>query len=161
MINYLHLHLTDDQGWRIEIKSWPKLTGIGGSTEVGGESGGFYTQKDYQELVAYAAERFITIVPEIDMPGHTNAALASYPQLNCNGQATDLYEGIEVGFSTLCVEKAITYEFVEDVIREISAITPGPYFHIGGDESHATPEKKYITFFNQQGIRNFNSCENG
>ena len=148
-INHLHLHLSDDQGWRIEIKSWPKLTEIGGSTEVGGESGGFYTQKDYQELVAYAAERFITIVPEIDMPGHTNAALASYPQLNCNGQATDLYEGIEVGFSTLCVEKAITYEFVEDVIREISAITPGPYFHIGGDESHATPEKKYITFFNK------------
>lgn len=81
-LNYLHLHLTDDQGWRIEIKSWPKLTEIGGATEVGGGKGGFYTQEEYKELVAYAAERFITIVPEIDMPGHTNSALASYAELN-------------------------------------------------------------------------------
>nr|MCU0401698.1 family 20 glycosylhydrolase [Algoriphagus sp.] len=81
-LNYLHLHLTDDQGWRIEIKSWPKLTEIGGSTEVGGGDGGFYTQEEYKEIVAYAAERFITIVPEVDMPGHTNAALASYAELN-------------------------------------------------------------------------------
>lgn len=148
-INHLHLHLSDDQGWRIEIKSWPKLTEIGGSTEVGGASGGFYSQEEYQELVAYAAARFITIVPEIDMPGHTNAALASYPELNCNDKATSLYEGTEVGFSTLCVNKAITYTFVEDVIREISEITPGPYFHIGGDESHATPEDDYIVFVNK------------
>jgi hexosaminidase len=81
-LNYLHLHLTDDQGWRIEIKSWPKLTEIGGATEVGGGKGGFYTQEEYKELVTYAAERFITIVPEIDMPGHTNSALASYAELN-------------------------------------------------------------------------------
>lgn len=148
-INYLHLHLSDDQGWRIEIKSWPKLTEIGGSTEVGGASGGFYTQEDYQDLVAYAAERYITIVPEIDMPGHTNAALASYPELNCNNKATELYEGMEVGFSTLCVDKAVTYQFIDDVIREIVAMTPGPYFHIGGDESHATPKEDYIVFINK------------
>ncbi|MGQ7870987.1 beta-N-acetylhexosaminidase [Sunxiuqinia sp. sy24] len=144
--NVMHLHLTDDQGWRIEIKSWPKLTEIGGQTEVGGGEGGFYTQKDYNELVAYAAERFITIIPEIDMPGHTNAALASYPELNCDGKATELYTGIEVGFSTLCTDKEITYEFIDDVIGELAEMTPGKYIHIGGDESHVTKKEDYIPF---------------
>jgi hexosaminidase len=145
-INVLHLHLSDDQGWRIEIKSWPKLTEIGGSTEVGGGEGGFYTQEQYSDIVRYAAERYITIVPEIDMPGHTNAALASYPELNCDGKARELYTGTEVGFSSLCTRKEITYKFVDDVVREISALTPGQYFHIGGDESHATKEADYIPF---------------
>lgn len=148
-INFLHFHLSDDQGWRIEIKSWPKLTEIGGQTEVGGGEGGFYTQEDYKQIVQYAADRFITIVPEIDLPGHTNAALASYAQLNCDAIATALYTGIEVGFSTLCVDKEITYDFVEDVIREISEISPGPYFHIGGDESLVTPEDDFNRFMNQ------------
>lgn len=148
-INKLHLHLSDDQGWRIEIKSWPNLTNYGGSTEVGGGPGGFYTQEEYMELVSYAQERFITIIPEIDLPGHTNAALASYPDLNCNGKSPDLYTGIEVGFSTLCADKEITFQFLDDVIREISEITPGPYFHIGGDESHVTKEEDYITFINR------------
>ncbi|MDA3821751.1 MAG: beta-N-acetylhexosaminidase [Bacteroidales bacterium] len=145
-INVLHLHLSDDQGWRIEIKSWPKLTEIGGSTEVGGGEGGFYTQEQYKDLVQYAAERFITIVPEIDMPGHTNAALASYAELNCNGKATELYTGTKVGFSTLCTDDELTYKFVDDVVREISEMTPGPYFHIGGDESHVTKLPDYIYF---------------
>ncbi|KOH45410.1 beta-N-acetylhexosaminidase [Sunxiuqinia dokdonensis] len=144
--NVMHLHLSDDQGWRIEIKSWPKLTEIGGSTEVGGGEGGFFTQEQYTELVNYAAERFITIVPEIDMPGHTNAALASYPELNCDGKAPELYTGTEVGFSTLCTDKEITYQFVDDVIRELAEITPGPYIHIGGDESHVTKLEDYIPF---------------
>ncbi len=148
-INKLHLHLSDDQGWRIEIKSWPNLTNYGGSTEVGGGPGGFYTQEEYIELVSYAQERFITIIPEIDLPGHTNAALASYPELNCNGKSPDLYTGTEVGFSTLCANKEITFQFLDDVIREISEITPGPYFHIGGDESHVTKEEDYITFINR------------
>ncbi|WP_215222995.1 beta-N-acetylhexosaminidase [Echinicola shivajiensis] len=148
-MNYLHLHLADDQGWRIEIKSWPKLTEIGGSTAVGGGEGGFYTQEDYKEIVDYAKERFITIVPEIDMPGHTNAALASYPELNCNGEAPELYTGIEVGFSTLCTDKEITYQFIDDVIRELVELTPGPYIHIGGDESHVTPLEDYIPFIEQ------------
>jgi len=152
-MNTLHLHLSDDQGWRIEIKSWPNLTTHGGSTEVGGGEGGFYTQEDYKEIVAYAQQQFITIVPEIDMPGHTNAALASYPELNCDGKATELYTGMRVGFSTLCTDKEITYTFIDDVVREISALTPGPYFHIGGDESHVTPLKEYIPFINRvQGI---------
>ncbi len=148
-INFLHLHLSDDQGWRIEIKSWPKLTEIGGQTEVGGGDGGFYTQEDYMEIIKYASDRYITIVPEIDLPGHTNAALASYAELNCNGKAKDLYTGIEVGFSTLCVDKEVTYSFVEDVVREISEISPGPYFHIGGDESHVTPQDDFNRFMDR------------
>lgn len=145
-MNKLHLHLTDDQGWRIEIKSWPELTGIGASTQVGGGEGGFYTQQQYKEIVQYAKERYITIVPEIDMPGHTNAALASYPELNCDGKATAPYTGIEVGFSTLCIDKDITYEFIDDVIRELAALTPGEYIHIGGDESHSTEPEDFIFF---------------
>ena len=85
-INRLHLHLTDDQGWRIEITSWPDLATRGGSTEVGGGPGGYYTQQQYADLIAYAAERFITVVPEIDLPGHTNAAISAYGELNCSGE---------------------------------------------------------------------------
>lgn len=144
--NVLHLHLSDDQGWRIEIKSWPRLATHGGSTEVGGGDGGYYTQEQYKDLVQYAQDRFITIIPEIDMPGHTNAALSSYPELNCNNQAPELYTGIEVGFSTLCTRKEITYKFVDDVISELAAMTPGPYIHIGGDESHVTEKDDYIYF---------------
>ena len=148
-INVLHLHLSDDQGWRIEIKSWPNLTTHGGSTQVGGGDGGYYTQEQYKDIVKYAQERYITIIPEIDMPGHTNAALASYPELNCDGKATELYTGTEVGFSTLCIKKELTYKFVDDVIRELADITPGPYIHIGGDESHVTPIDEYIPFINR------------
>ena len=101
-INHLHLHLSDDQGWRIEIKSWPKLTEIGSLTEVGGGKGGFFTQEQYKEIVSYAASKFITIVPEIEIPGHINSALASYAKLNCDGKLRELYTGIGVGFSTLC-----------------------------------------------------------
>lgn len=145
-LNRFHLHLSDDQGWRIEIKSWPELTGIGASTGVGGSDGGFYTQEEYADIVAYATGRYITIVPEIDIPGHTNAALASYPELNCDGVAPEPYTGVNVGFSSLCVDKEITYEFLDDVIRELAAITPGPYLHIGGDEAMATEKDDYLTF---------------
>lgn len=148
-MNVMHLHLTDDQGWRIEIKSWPNLTVHGASTQVGGGEGGFYTQEQYKDIVNYAQERYITIIPEIDMPGHTNAALASYAELNCDGKARKLYTGTHVGFSTLCVNKKITYKFVDDVIGELAAITPGKYIHIGGDESHSTKKKDYIKFINK------------
>lgn len=144
--NTLHLHLSDDQGWRIEIKSWPKLTEIGALTEVGGGKGGFFTQEDYKEIVAYAAQRHMVIVPEIDMPGHTNAASLSYPFLNGNGKPLKPYTGTQVGFSTFDTQKDTVYAFIEDVIREIAAISPGPYFHIGGDESHVTEKKGYIQF---------------
>jgi hexosaminidase len=150
-MNVLHLHLSDDQGWRIEIKSWPKLTSEGSKSEVGGGEGGFYTQEQYKDIVKYAQDRYITIVPEIDMPGHTNAALAAYPELNCNEKDPNPkpYTGIEVGFSTLCTSNEITYKFVDDVVRELSAITPGPYFHMGGDESHVTAMEDYIPFVNR------------
>lgn len=134
-INILHLHLTDDQGWRIMIDSWPNLALHGGQTEVGGGPGGYYTKDDYKEIVKYAQDRFITIVPEIDMPGHTNAALASYPELNKDGKAKPLYTGYSVNISTLDTRSEVTYKFVEDVIREIAEITPGKYIHIGGDEA--------------------------
>ncbi len=145
-MNALHLHLSDDQGWRIEIKSWPNLTAHGGSTQVGGGNGGFFTQEQYKDIVKYANDHFITIIPEIDMPGHTNAALASYPELNCNGKATELYTGTEVGFSTLCTGKEITYRFINDVVKELADMTTGPYIHIGGDESHVTKKEDYIPF---------------
>ena len=145
-MNILHLHLTDDQGWRIEIKSWPKLAEYGGKTQVGGGDGGFLTQEEYTEIINYAASKYITVIPEIDMPGHTNAALAAYPELYCDGKKPELYTGIEVGFSTLCIGMDKTYEFIDDVIREVAGLTPGPYIHIGGDESHATKKPDYIEF---------------
>ncbi len=147
-LNVLHLHLSDDQGWRIEIKSRPNLTAIGGKTQVGGNGGGFYTQEDYKEIVAHAQKNFITIVPEVDLPGHTNAALASYPELNKDNKAPGLYEGIEVGFSSLSratpAKEKVTIEFLNDVIRELAEITPGPYLHIGGDEAAATKKEDYL-----------------
>jgi hexosaminidase len=171
-MNVLHLHLTDDQGWRIEIKSWPNLAMHGGTTQVGGGKGGYYTQEQYKEIVAYAASRHVTIVPEIDMPSHINSALAAYGSLNNvdtkfpkdgnyigpaetqgivdgNSKPTDLYTGIEVGWSTLSLAKPNTLKFVNDVIRELAEITPGPYLHIGGDEAHVTKKEEYIKFINQ------------
>jgi hexosaminidase len=145
-LNRLHLHLSDDQGWRIEIPGWPRLTEIGGSTQLGGGPGGYYTAADYTEIVQHAASRFVVIVPEIDMPGHTNAALASYPALNCEGVAPELFTGTAVGFSSLCTDADVTHDFVEDVVREISALTPGAYFHVGGDEARRTSEEDYNAF---------------
>ena len=154
-LNTLHLHLSDDQGWRIQIDSWPKLATIGGSTQVGGAPGGFYTKADYAEIVRYAGERYITVVPEIDMPGHTNAAIAAYPELGCSRptpgifggtQPAGVYTGIRVGWSALCPDSAATYRFVEDVVRELAAMTPGPYLHIGGDEVEVLSREQYARF---------------
>ena len=145
-LNRLHLHLADDQGWRIEIASWPNLTMRGGSTQVGGGTGGYYTKAQYADIVEHAANRFVTIVPEIDMPGHTNAALASYAELNCDGTARDLYTGTNVGFSALCVTGDVTYRFIDDVVREIAAMTPGAYFHVGGDEVKTLSAEQYAAF---------------
>ncbi|WP_307663341.1 beta-N-acetylhexosaminidase [Streptomyces sp. V1I1] len=148
-INKLHLHLSDDQGWRIAIDSWPRLATYGGSTQVGGGPGGHYTKAQYKEILGYAASRYLEVVPEIDMPGHTNAALASYAELNCSGIAPPLYTGTDVGFSSLCVPKPVTYDFVDDVIRELAALTPGKYLHIGGDEAHSTSHADYVAFMDK------------
>ncbi|MEO8360721.1 MAG: family 20 glycosylhydrolase [Vicinamibacteria bacterium] len=148
-LNRLHLHLSDDQGFRIEIKSWPNLTAVGGRTQVGGGRGGFFTQAEYAEIVAYARDRFIDIIPEIDLPGHTNAALASYAELNCDKIAPAAYTDIRVGFSSLCVADELTYTFIDDVVREIAALTPGPYFHVGGDEARKLTAAEYESFINR------------
>ena len=148
-INTLHLHLTDDQGWRIEIKKYPRLTQIGAwrdeagfdldpklSTTYGrdGRYGGYYTQADIRELVAYAAARHITIVPEIEMPGHSCAALSAYPELSCTGgpYTPNTKGGVFAG--VYCAGKDETFEFVQNVLAEIGELFPGTYIHIGGDE---------------------------
>ncbi|MEE6261580.1 beta-N-acetylhexosaminidase [Plantactinospora sonchi] len=150
-VNHLHLHLSDDQGWRIQIDSWPRLTTVGGGpgTGVDGVGPGYLTKAEYRALNAYAAARYVTIVPEIDMPGHTNAAQSTYAELNCDGVAVPPRTDIAVGYSSLCVEDELTYTFVEDVIRELAAMTPGPYLHIGGDEAHATTDEQYRTFMDR------------
>jgi hexosaminidase len=144
--NVLHLHLTDDQGWRIQIDSWPRLTEVGSKSQVGGGEGGFYTKADYAELVRYAQERYITLVPEIDMPGHTNAALVAYPEFSCGKREPAVYTGIQVGFSALCADRDTTYRFIDDVLGELAAMTPGPYLHVGGDEVEALTREEYAGF---------------
>jgi hexosaminidase len=131
-LNVLHLHLTDDQGWRIQINSRPNLTAVGSLSQVGGGRGGFYTQQDYQEIVRYAQARYITVVPEIEMPGHSSAATKAYPEVACP--------------STFCVDKEDTYALLDDVVREVSALTPGTYFHIGGDEVEGLTPEQYARF---------------
>ena len=145
-LNVLHLHLTDDQGWRIAIVSRPRLATHGGSTQVGGGPGGSYTQPQYAEIVGYARDRHVTVVPEIDVPGHTNAALASYGELSCDGRARELYTGMGVGFSSLCVDEPATWRFLDEVLGELAALTPGPYLHIGGDEVQTLSERQYGGF---------------
>jgi hexosaminidase len=145
-LNRLHLHLTDDQGWRLEIPGWPTLTEVGGSTAVGGDPGGWLTTADWTRIVTHAESRFVTVVPEVDLPGHTNAALASVPALNRGGEAPPVYTGKDVGFSSLHLDVAATRTFVADVISHLAAITPGPYLHVGGDEAAATEHVEYLEF---------------
>lgn len=133
-LNVLHLHLTDDQGWRLHVPSRPHLARASSSTSVGGDPGGYYTPSDYADLVQYAAARGITVVPEIDVPGHVNAATHAYGELKPDGKPTDVYTGIEVGFSRLHADLPATLPFLEDVFADVAAMTPGDYVHIGGDE---------------------------
>ncbi|MET8233097.1 beta-N-acetylhexosaminidase [Micromonospora sp. NPDC005298] len=145
-LNHLHLHLTDDQGWRIAVDSWPRLTTVGGATEVGGGPGGHYTKADYAQIVSYAAARHITVVPEIDLPGHTNAALVAYPELAPDKLAPPPYTGTEVGFSYVDPTDERTYDFIADVLGEVAALTPGPWLHIGGDEAFKVTGEVYTGF---------------
>ncbi len=152
-LNLLHLHLTDDNGWRIEIKNMPELTKVGAwrvpRIVFGGEppregeaatDGGFYTQDDMRELIAYAKGRFITILPEIEMPGHSLAAIASYPELSCTGLPYPVnpgsnYRGAD---NALCPGNEKTFAYIEKVLTEVSALFPSQYIHIGGDECDKT-----------------------
>ncbi|MCZ7435991.1 family 20 glycosylhydrolase [Micromonospora sp. WMMC241] len=145
-LNHLHLHLTDDQGWRIAVDSWPRLAEVGGATAVGGAPGGRYTRDDYRRIVAYAARRHVTVVPEIDLPGHTNAALVAYPELAPGKTAPPPYTGTEVGFSYVDPADERTYAFVADVFGEVAALTPGPWLHLGGDEAFKVPAASYRAF---------------
>ena len=145
-MNVFHWHLTEDQGWRLEIKSHPELTtksSMRSGTVIGHNAtvddsiphGGFYTQQEAREIVEYARQRHITVIPEIDMPGHMLAALAAYPELGCTGGPYEVGHRWGVYKDVLCLGKESTYKFVQDVIDEVVEIFPAKYFHIGGDES--------------------------
>ncbi|MGL5272009.1 MAG: family 20 glycosylhydrolase, partial [Phocaeicola sp.] len=135
-INTFHWHLTDDQGWRIEIKKYPKLTEIGAKRIEGEgyEYGGFYTQEEIKEVVAYAAERFITVIPELEMPGHEMAAIAAYPELSCRAEEVKPRNIWGVEDVVMCPGKEDMFIFLENVIEEMIPLFPSTYFHVGGDE---------------------------
>jgi hexosaminidase len=170
-MNYMHWHLTEDQGWRIEIKKYPRLTEIGawrngtvighfpGTASDNTRSGGFYTQEDIKEVIAYARKRYITIIPEIEMPGHGSAAIAAYPWLSCfentptklSPNAADLskqqggkqvQETWGVFEDVFCAGNDSTFTFLQNVIDEVAALFPSPYIHVGGDECPKTNWKK-------------------
>ncbi|GHT10369.1 hypothetical protein AGMMS4956_01600 [Bacteroidia bacterium] len=152
-MNIFHWHLTDDQGWRIEIKKYPKLTKVGawreqtkertGELDSAGKyiahwdnrpHGGFYTQAEVKEVIAYAQKRFVTVIPEIDMPGHSLAALAAYPKFSCSGGPFRVEGQWGIFEDIFCAGQDATFAFLEDILTEIIAIFPSPYIHIGGDE---------------------------
>lgn len=145
-MNVFHWHLSDDQGWRIEIKKFPRLTEIGSkrpktilghnsSVDDGQPHGGFYTQQEAREIVEYARQRHITVIPEIDMPGHMKAALAAYPNLGCTGGPYEVGYAWGVYRDVLCLGNEDVYKFVEGIVDELVDIFPAKYIHIGGDES--------------------------
>lgn len=152
-VNTFHWHLTDDQGWRVEIKKYPELTNkgawrsetvIGKNTEKynGIPHNGFYTQDEIRDLVNYAAERYITVIPEVDLPGHMLAALTAYPELGCTGGPYQVARSWGVFDDVLCVGKEHTFTFLQDVLTEIITLFPSKYIHIGGDECPKTRWKE-------------------
>lgn len=164
-MNVFHWHLTEDQGWRIEINAYPKLTEIGAyrdETLIGSyfdkphkydgiKYGGFYTKKDIQEVIEYARKRYVTIIPEIEMPGHSLAALAAYPELSCTDKKHTVAKIWGVHKEIFCAGKESTFNFLETVLTEVAEMFPGPYIHIGGDEApkdrwkkHALDQKRII-----------------
>lgn len=145
-LNRLHLHLSDDQGWRIEILSWPRLAEVGGATEVGGGPGGYYTQADLEAIIAYAEARHVTVIPEVDFPGHANAALSAYAELNESGVAAEPYTGTPVLSTPLWLDGPDTRPFVADVWRELAALAPDTVVHIGGDEAVGLSAVDYADF---------------
>ena len=144
-LNTLHWHLTDDQGWRIEIKRYPELTAVGSirkatvvrkewGTYDGTPYGGFYTQDEIRDVVKYAADRGVTVIPEIDLPGHMLAALTAYPELGCTGGPYEVWGRWGVADDVLCPGREKTFEFLEGVLTEVMELFPSEYIHIGGDE---------------------------
>ncbi len=143
-INKMHWHITEDQGWRVEIKKYPKLTEVGAYRTEGDGSkyGGFYTQEEIKEIVAYAAERCIEVIPEVDLPGHMAAAIAAYPDLSCTGIKIDprIVWGVED--IVMCPGKENMFTFLQDVFDELAPLFPSKYFHVGGDECPKSEWKK-------------------
>lgn len=167
--NHLHLHLTDDQGWRIQIDAWPRLTAAGSGGDATGGPGGFYTKDDIREIVAYAAARHMTVVPEIDLPGHTHAIGLGYPDLVELPAITEAnvteaaalnqplpvhgvhYAAWGVGHSSVKIHEERTYDLIRDVLTEVAELMPGPYLHIGGDECLGTSAADFALFFERAG----------
>ncbi len=159
-LNVFHWHLTDDQGWRIEIRKYPKLTEIASvrsRTLIGRDPGGtydenckfdetpyggYYTQDEIRDVVNYAAERFITVIPEIEFPGHAVGALASYPWLGCTGEQYEVRQTWDIDDRVFCIGKETTFEFIEGVLEEVLELFPSEYIHIGGDECPTVMWKK-------------------
>lgn len=139
-MNVLHLHLTDDQGWRLDVPSWPRLSEIGGRGASGDRPGGSFTLAEFAEIVAYADERFVSIVPEIDMPGHTGAAVRAYPEL---GGADGAGRPPAV---TMDPDAPRVARFVSDVLATVASVSPGPYLHVGGDEAFGVDPDAYARF---------------
>lgn len=145
--NVLHLHLTDAEGWRIEIDSWPKLAEVASTGAVGDRPGGYYTKQQFGDIVRYAADRFITVVPEIEMPGHAAAVFRAYPELAGNGvdpATTNLDRS--PWFQVMHPDNPMIFGFLEDVFREVTEMTPGAYLHIGGDEALGMDADLYARF---------------
>jgi hexosaminidase len=144
-LNVVHLHLTDDQGWRLTVPGWPRLTDVGGASDIEGGAGGSYSAADYARIVAHAAEHFVEIVPEIDGPGHVSAALIAYPELTCDGVAPPPFHHGGISEVSLCASADNTYAFLGDVYGALTA-APGRFIHIGGDEAIGTGHDDFLQF---------------
>jgi hexosaminidase len=144
--NQFHLHLTDDQGWRIEIEDLPLLTELASGHDVGGGTGGFLTIAEFEDLQKYALDRHIIVLPEIDLPGHSHAAQIAYPQISPDGAIREPYIGTEVGFSSVHLTSEESWNWADDVVASVAKHTLGDYLHLGGDESLTLERKDYLAY---------------
>ncbi len=149
--NQVHLHLTDDQGWRIEIEDRPLLTELGSGTDVSGGAGGFLTLAEFKEVQEYGLEQHVVIVPEIDLPGHTHAAMLAYPEIAPDDKEREPFTGLDVGFSSVDLTSDAAWAFIDDVVSSISRNTLGPRIHLGGDEALTLERDEYVTFVERLG----------
>lgn len=150
-LNRLHLHLSDDQGWRIEIEGRPNLTEIGGANDADGGQGGFLTLADYHEIQDYAEKFGMILVPEIDLPGHTHAMQVAYPEISPDGEPREHYAGVEVGFSSVHLTSDATWDLLDDVVASLAKHTRGQYLHLGGDEVLKVARPDYEQFMGRLG----------
>lgn len=145
-MNTLHLHLSDDQGWRLEVPELPRLTSVSGKTAVQGHRAGFYSTQDFKNIVEYAADRGIDVIAEFDTPGHTNAASHAYGELTASGKPAEAYTGTEVGFSMLSPDAPFAETFLSEIFETAAQQSSSPYVHIGGDEASDDPKLGYTEF---------------